>query len=140
MLPAAAKGDQVDEIIREQMRQWNIPGLSLVVVRDGKIIKAQGYGLANVELNVPATAETVYEIGSVTKQFTSTATMLLVEEKKIELDVPIGNYLSDVPAAWKPVTVRQLLNQTSGIKDYYTDAEPGFFEAARHSGDQRANS
>lgn len=124
------KSNAVDLFAAEQMKQWHIPGLSLVIVRDGKIIKAQGYGLANVELNAAASPDTVYEIGSVTKQFTSTAIMLLVEENKIKLDAPIGDYLTDIPAAWKPITVRQLLNQTSGIKDYFTDDQPEFFRAA----------
>lgn len=126
------KSNAVDAFVNEQMRQLHIPGLSLVIVRDGKIIKAQGYGLANVESTVSASPETVYEIGSVTKQFTSTAIMLLVQENKIKLDAPVGNYLTDIPAAWKPITVRQLLNQTSGIKDYFTDDQPDFLKAAHY--------
>ncbi len=124
------KLNAVDAFVTEQMSQFHIPGLSLVIVRDGKIIKAKGYGLANVELNVAAKPDTAYEIGSVTKQFTSTAIMLLVEENKIKLDAPIGDYLTDIPAVWQPITVRQLLNQTSGIKDYFNDNQPGFLEAA----------
>jgi CubicO group peptidase (beta-lactamase class C family) len=75
------------------MERQRIPGLSLAVVKDGKIVLAKGYGLANVELNVHATSETVYEIGSVTKQFTATAVMMLVEEGKIGLDEKITKCL-----------------------------------------------
>ena len=128
--PPVEKSNAVDAFVIEQMRQLHIPGLSLVIVRDSKIIKSAGYGLANVELNVKAAPETVYEIGSVTKQFTSTAIMMLVEENKIKLDAPVGDYLTDIPAIWKPITVRQLLNQTSGIKDYFTDEQPDFFKTA----------
>lgn len=126
------KSGAVDRFIGDQMRDFHIPGLSLVIVRDGKIVKAQGYGLANVELNSAAKPDTVYEIGSVTKQFTSTAVMMLVEENKIKLDAPIGDYLADIPATWKPITIRQLLNQTSGIKDYFTDDQPDFLKAAHY--------
>jgi CubicO group peptidase (beta-lactamase class C family) len=121
LIPVSTKADQVDDFIREQMRQQNIPGLSLVVVRDGKVVKAQGYGLADAEQNVSATADTVYEIGSVTKQFTATAVMMLVEENKVRLDDNISVYLYDIPAAWKTITVRQLMNQTSGLKEYFLD-------------------
>ena len=128
-------GDQsaaVDRFIAEQMRQFHIPGLSLAVVRDGKTIKTQGYGLANVELKAAASPSTVYEIGSITKQFTATAVVMLAEENKIKLDAPIGDYLADIPAAWKMVTVRQLLNQTSGIREYFNDDVPDLLKAAHY--------
>lgn len=121
LTPVSTKADQVDDFIRGQMKQMNIPGLSLVVLRDEKVVKAQGYGLADVEQNVNATADTVYEIGSVTKQFTATAIMILVEENKLKLDDSISVYLADVPAAWKTITVRQLMNQTSGVNEYLLD-------------------
>ena len=126
-----ARADKLDDYVREQMQARHIPGLSLVVVRDGKIVKAQSYGLANVELNAPATNESVFEIGSITKQLTATAVMLLVEEGKIKLDERIDAYLSDAhpPDAWNAVTVRHLLTHTSGIKTY--TGLPGF-EFSRH--------
>ena len=83
---ASAQADKVDEYIKSEMQKRKIPGLSLAVVKNGEVIKAQGYGLANIELNVPATADTIYQSGSVGKQFTSAAVMLLVEEGKINLD------------------------------------------------------
>ena len=81
-----SQADEVDDYVNRQMRRHHIPGLSLAVVKDGKVIKAKGYGLANVELNVPATKDTVYQIGSVTKVFTSTAVMILANDGKIGLD------------------------------------------------------
>jgi len=114
--PAAA--DKVDDYVRRQMRGRNVPGVSVAVVQEGKVAKIRGYGLANVELAVPATAETVYQLASVTKQFTATAVMMLVEEGKIDLDETITRYLEGLPAAWGEVTVRHLLNHTSGIKSY----------------------
>jgi D-alanyl-D-alanine carboxypeptidase len=114
--PAGA--DEVDEYIAAQMRQLHIPGLSLAVVRDGRIAKARAYGLANVEVNAPVTEETVFEIGSVTKQFTAAAVMMLVEEGKLGLDEPIRKYLVGVPDAWSAVTLRHLLTHSSGIQNY----------------------
>lgn len=109
------RADEVDDRVKAEMQKQHIPGLSLVVVRDGKIIKAQGYGLANVELNVPATAETVYKIGSVSKQFIAAGIMLLVQENKINLDDKISKFLEVTPDTWKEITVRHLLTHTSGI-------------------------
>lgn len=71
------------------MKEERVPGVSLAIVREGKIIKATGYGVANLELNVPVTPQSVFEIGSMTKQFTAAATMLLVEDGKIALSDPI---------------------------------------------------
>lgn len=116
-IPVFAQGDKVDEYVRSEMAKRKIPGLSLAVVKNGEVIKACGYGLANVELNAPATAETIYQSGSVGKQFTATLVMMLVEEGKIKLDVPISTYFPDAPATWKNVTVRRLLSHTAGISD-----------------------
>src|SRR4028119_424601 len=117
-ISAATPSDAVDNYIVEQMKKDNIPGLSLAVVKGGKIVKAKGYGLANVELQVPATADTVFEIGSITKQFTATAIMMLAERGKLSLDDKISKYVSGTPQSWQSVTVRHLLSHTSGIKAY----------------------
>lgn len=114
----ASLSPQVDEYVAGEMHAEKIPGLALAVVRDGAIVKAQGYGLANVELNVPVKPETLFESGSVGKQFTATAVMMLVEEGKIALDDKITKYFPDAPAAWREITVRNLLSHTSGIPDY----------------------
>jgi CubicO group peptidase (beta-lactamase class C family) len=97
------------------MQKHRTPGLSLAIVKNGKTIKTAGYGLANVELNVAASPETVYQSGSVGKQFTAAAVMLLVEDGKIALDDRITKYLADTPESWKDITVRHLLAHTSGI-------------------------
>jgi len=109
------RADKVDDHVKAEMLKQHIPGLSLAVIRDGKIIKAEGYGLANVELNVPATAETVYKIGSVSKQFIAAGIMLLVQENRINLDDKISKFLEGTPDTWKEITVRHLLTHTSGI-------------------------
>jgi len=111
----SVRADKVDDSIKSEMQKQHLPGLSLVVINDSKTIKSQGYGLANVELNVPANPETVYKIGSVSKQFIATGIMLLVEEGKLSLDDPISKFLEGTPDTWKTITVRHLLTHTSGI-------------------------
>lgn len=113
-----ARADKLDDIIKERMEQQHIPALSVAIVKDGKVETARGYGLANIELNVAATKDTVYEIGSITKQFTATLAMMLVEDGKLKLDEKISTYLPKMPDVWKDITVRHLLTHTSGIKGY----------------------
>jgi CubicO group peptidase (beta-lactamase class C family) len=116
---ASAQSDKVDEFIRAEMQKSKIPGLSIAVVKNSEIIKAKGYGLANIELGVPATPETVYQSGSVGKQFTATLVMMLVEEGKMGLDDPISKYVPDTPDIWRLITIRHLLTHTSGISNKF---------------------
>jgi len=115
--PASAT-DPVDAIVHAEMESQHIPGVALLVARDGKIVRAQGYGFANVELQVRVKPETIFQSGSVGKQFTATAVMMLVEEGKIGLDDPITKYLHEGPRSWNQVTVRELLSHTAGFTDY----------------------
>ncbi len=118
LVPQAwAQADKVDEYVQTAMRKQKIPGLSIAVVRDGEVVKAKGYGLANVELGVAATPDTIYQSGSVGKQFTATLAMMLVEEGKLGLDDPVSKYLPSAPPAWRGITLRHLLTHTSGISN-----------------------
>lgn len=128
----SARADKVDDYIEAQMRQLHIPGLSLAVVRAGQTVKLRAYGLANVELNAPVTQDTIFEIGSITKQFTATAIMMLVEDGRVGLDDKISKYLDGLPAAWGGVTIRHLLTHSSGIQNYLL--APGLFEATARPG------
>lgn len=94
---SAARADQIDDYINHAMQKRRIPGLALAVVKDGKVIKAQDYGAANLETETPVTTETVFELASITKQFTATAIMILVEEGKVNLDEHISKYLEKTP-------------------------------------------
>ena len=111
----------VTDYVQAEMERQHIPGLALMVARGGKTVRAEGFGLANVELQVPVKPETVFQSGSVGKQFTATAVMILVEEGKVGLDDPLTKYFPDAPASWKEVTVRQLLSNTAGFGDYPKD-------------------
>lgn len=114
----AVKPDRVEEYVRSEMEKQKIPGIALLVVQNGNIVRAQGLGFSNVELQVPVLPETVFQSGSVGKQFTATAVMMLVEEGKVSLDDPITKYFPSAPAAWKQVKVRHLLSHTGGFGDY----------------------
>jgi CubicO group peptidase (beta-lactamase class C family) len=100
------------------MARQKIPGLEVGIYSRGEILLAKGYGLANVELNVPVKPETIFQSGSVGKQFVSAAIMMLVEEGKISLDDSITKYFPDAPASWKPILIRNLLSHTSGLSEY----------------------
>jgi len=120
-LPATARPDEVDDYIQAEMQKRRIPGLTLAVTRDGKVVKQKAYGQANVELAVPATPETVYQIASTTKTLTAAAVLKLVEEGKLSLDDSVTKWLPEAPAAWAGVTVRHCLTHTSGLPDIVVD-------------------
>lgn len=114
----AGTDQRVDAFVREEMARQKVPGIGLAVVKGGQVMKLAGYGEANVEHHVPVTPETIFQSGSLGKQFTSALIMLLVEDGKIELDRSIATYLPTAPEPFKAITVRHLLTHTSGIPDY----------------------
>ena len=113
--------NKIDDYVQAEMKRQRIPGVSLAIVKNGQIVLAKGYGLANVEHQVPVKPETIFQSGSMGKQFTATAVMMLVEEGKVSLDEKISKYLGEVPEAWQNITVRHLLTHTSGLTDYPDD-------------------
>ena len=117
----AQSADAVDSYIRSEMQKRKIPGLALLIVRDGKVVRSQGYGFANVELQVPVKPETIFQSGSMGKQFTATAVLMLAEEGKLRLDDPLTKFFPEAPAAWQQVKVRNLLSHTGGFTDYPKD-------------------
>ena len=128
-LAAPAQGDAVDDLIQSEMRRHPIPGLALTVVKNGQTVKTAAYGMADLESHTPVTTDTVFEIGSITKQFTAAAVLLLAQDGKLSLDNKIVQYLKEAPAGWSQITLRQLLTHTSGLKNY--TGLPGF-ELTRH--------
>ena len=121
----AIQSQSVDDYLAQEMKALHIPGLALGVYRNGEIVKAQGYGLANVELNVPVKPETIFQSGSVGKQFAATAVMMLVEEGKVGLDDAITKYFPGAPDTWNNIKVRNLLSHTSGLAEYESDERTG---------------
>jgi CubicO group peptidase (beta-lactamase class C family) len=114
--------DPVDTLVQAEMEQQKIPGLALAIVRGGQVTKARGYGLANVEHQVPVKPETIFQSGSVGKQFTAAVVMGLVEDGQLGLDDSIRKYFPDAPKDWQEVTVRRLLTHTSGVVNYTEDS------------------
>ena len=121
--PAPPWMNEVDTFVRAEMQREHVPGIGLGILSHGEIVAAKGYGESNVELTVPVTAQTVFQSGSVGKQFTAVAVMLQVEDGKLALEDPITKYFPDAPASWRPITVRHLLTHTSGIPDYTESLE-----------------
>lgn len=113
--PPAARQDKTDEFINAQLREQNIPGLALAIVKNGKVIKAEGYRYADLERKTPITPLTVLKIASVSKQFIATGIMVLVQDGKLSVADPVSKHITDVPAAWKGITIRHLLTHTAGL-------------------------
>ena len=127
--PAPPTNEQIVSKVNEYMsaaeRISHFSG-TILVARDGKPIVSKGVGMANYEWNIANTPETVFRLGSITKQFTSAAIMLLQERGKLNVNDPACKYITECPAAWEPITIRHLLTHTSGIPNY--TSFPGFME------------
>jgi len=109
----------IDSIFTE----WNkadVPGCALGIIKDGKLIYAKGYGMANMEYDIPNSASSVFRIGSTSKQFTAACIALLAEKGKLNLDNKLNQYFPDFPKYANSISIRNLLNHTSGIRDYLT--------------------
>jgi CubicO group peptidase (beta-lactamase class C family) len=111
---------QIDAIVTQAMAEGPIAGMSVAVARGGRVVHAKGYGVADVENQLPASADTIYQVGSITKQFTAAAVMQLVEQGKVRLNAPITAYVRDYPTRGHNVTVESLLNHTSGVRNFTT--------------------
>src|SRR5437016_9895768 len=116
---------KVDAFVTSELGVQHVPGVALGVMREGKLVKAAGYGMANVELGVAAKPESLFQTGSVGKQFTADVATMLVEEGSIGLKEQISKSFANSPAAWKDITVRHLLTHTSGIPDYTSEKAGG---------------
>ena len=109
---------RIDSFVRSEMARQKIPGVAIGIVRGDSVIKAQGYGYANLEHDAPASPVTIFQSGSLGKQFTAMAVMLQVEDGKLSLSDTITKFFPDAPDTWRSITVRHLLTHTSGIPDY----------------------
>ncbi|WP_440054932.1 serine hydrolase [Pseudoalteromonas sp. T1lg65] len=114
----AARAEQpLDKFIHSVMKERNIPGLQLAVVKDDKIVKLGSYGVADLQHNVPVTDKTLFPINSMTKAFTGVALVQLVDQGVISLDDQIGKHLTDLPKSWQSLTIRQLMAHTTGLPE-----------------------
>jgi serine beta-lactamase-like protein LACTB len=120
---ASQQARAINRLVTSYVSDHRVPGLSVAVIDRGRVILAQGYGLADVENSVPTSADTVYRVASISKSITATAAMKLVEAGKLDLNAPIQKYCSDFPKKPWPITTRELLSHQSGVRDYRNDEE-----------------
>ena len=123
---------QVDALMRDYT--GDVPGASVLVLRDGEPVVRAGYGMSDMEAHTPATATTNYRLASVTKQFTAASIMLLAEDGRLKLDDRVRKWLPSLPKAAEPITIRHLLTHTSGLIDY-EDVIPETFKPQLHDAD-----
>lgn len=108
---------QVDSYLNEKMKQFRIPGIALLVIKNNKIVKESCYGFANMDNKVPVTIKTVFPIASMDKQITATCIMMLYEQGKIKLTDSINRFLDSIPLTWNKIQIKHLLSHTSGLPD-----------------------
>jgi CubicO group peptidase (beta-lactamase class C family) len=117
-----ARADEVDDWVKAQLQIRHVPGVAIAVIKDGVLLKAEGYGVADLEHDTSVRTNSAFKIGSASKQFIAAGVMLLVQDGKIRVDDKLGRYLDGIPATWQEITIRQLLSHTSGV----TREAPGF--------------
>jgi CubicO group peptidase (beta-lactamase class C family) len=115
----------IDSFVATEMSRTHVPGAAVGIYSRGEVLLAKGYGFANIELNVPVRPETIFQSGSVGKQFVSAAIMMLVEQGRVSLDDSISKYFPHAPPSWKPILVKNLLSHTSGLAEYVSDERTG---------------
>lgn len=116
--------EPVDRLVKEEMTRQKIPGVAVAVLRTGKIVGVGTYGWADRTRKVAVTPGTVFRLQSLSKPFLAEAVMMLAQTRTIHLEDPVRRYLQGCPKSWGEITVRNLLEQTSGLKDFIN--EPGF--------------
>lgn len=117
--PEAEPGAAVDRVF-DRFQATGSPGCAVAVSRDGRVLLSRAYGLAHLEHGVPNTPDTRFEVGSVSKQFTAAAALLLAQQGKLSLDDPVRKYVPELPDYGAPLTIRQMIHHTSGLRDWGT--------------------
>lgn len=115
--PAQQLAPKLDEYTNSEVKEGRFSG-AVLVARDGKVLLSKGYGMANIENDIPNTPQTRFRIGSLTKQFTAMAILILQERHALNVQDSICKYLPQCPGAWQPITIHHLLTHTSGLPDY----------------------
>lgn len=113
-----ASADVIDDFVKAELARTKSPSIAIGIVKNGVLVKHEVYGKSDVEKNLDAKKGGLYEIGSITKQFTAFATMMLVEDGKLKLEDPISKHIPESPKAWEQIRIRDLVYQTSGLPDY----------------------
>ncbi len=111
-----AQKSAVDKFIVSEMKEVGIQGMSVAVIRSGKILKLQSYGVSNIEWNIPVTNQTLFPMASVSKLFTSSLVMDMIKKNELNLNTSITEYIKDAPYTWEDIKIKHLLSHKSGIK------------------------
>lgn len=119
--PVEARADGIDDYLKSEMAKRRIPGLAVGIMRNGELVKAQGYGKSNLETDSGVSPQSVFDLASLTKPFTAEAVMMLAEDGKLHLNDSVSLCVSDLPAGWERITIHQLLSQTSGLPELFLD-------------------
>jgi CubicO group peptidase (beta-lactamase class C family) len=120
--PSSPPADPFTDKVNQLFAQWDkpdLPGCALAVMKNGQIVYQRGYGTANLELSVPLTTATVFNVGSIAKQFTAMSILLLAQQGKLSLDDDLRKYVPEVPDFGSPITLRHLIQHTSGLRDHW---------------------
>jgi CubicO group peptidase (beta-lactamase class C family) len=115
--------DSIDMFVNNMMLKKQIPALQLAIVRNGKIVKQNSYGIANLEYGIKATDQSIFSVNSITKAFTGVALMQLAEEGKLKITDPLSLYIDSLPESWRKITIQQVMTHTSGLPDLLDDNE-----------------
>src|ERR1051325_445355 len=125
VLGGSFAADSLDSAGRPAVEQDRTPGLSLAVVRGGRIVRTAAYGYANLEWQSPVTVDTKFEIASISKMFAGAAARILIEEGRLDLEDPIAKYFDGTPTAWRGIRVWHLVTMSSGLpEDFASDLIP----------------
>ena len=130
----AYQGKAIDQMIYDFMEEQGIPGMTLAIVQAPYIPRVAGYGVTDLEKGNLAAAKTLWPIGPISQGYAAVAVMQLYEKGKLDLNDPIGKYLKDIPENWKPISILQLMQHSSGIADYRN--EKGFDVSADYRPEQ----
>ena len=103
--PLAAARDSVDRLVVAEMARTHVPGVSIAVMRAGRVVKTQGYGMADLENEIPVTPQTVFKIGSLSKQFLAAGIMLLAQDGRLSVDDPVARHYPGTPESWKDIKI-----------------------------------
>ena len=125
---SAESQSEIEIAVSNFMEASKAPGLSVAVVQNGEFVWSGGFGMADLESSVPATSQTLYRIGSISKSITATAAMVLLERGKLDLDSPVQKYCPQFPQKQWPITTRELLGHLGGIR-YYNVPETPYSES-----------
>jgi CubicO group peptidase (beta-lactamase class C family) len=119
----AADGKYIDQLIAEFMTKNGVPGLSMAIVQAPYIPRSAGYGSASIVVDQLASTRTMWNVGPITQGFTAVAIFQLYEDGKLDIHAPVGKYLTDIPDSWRKITVFELLQHASGLRDYRSSTE-----------------